>query len=223
MPGCRFRPVDAVQVVLGERDVQARLGQEHRRLDEWDLDLLSPPLVGGDLKQGLQPLGLGVGQMQWVVEGSRAARVGEDPVGAAGDQPPRQALDLDEVEPARARHQEVHLVRVTGLCREGEVRPGAVRLRVRQQRLDVRQRLPLVRELRRGDRRPPALLHARILEPAAWLAPSVRGARDVASAVWRADLFRRAAGTKPGPPCPSWLSPGVGHQRRATRRCSSRG
>src|SRR5690606_19844048 len=97
-------------------------------------------------QQRPQPFGLGVGQVQRIVEGT-GVLVAQDPVGAAAGQPAVQALDLDQVQAAAGGDQQVHLVHVAGVGGEGEVGPGPVRLGVGQQLADVLQRLPFQLEL----------------------------------------------------------------------------
>lgn len=152
--GAALGAEDPVKLVVGELDPQGRVRQEDRRLDERDL---RSARAAGVLQQGPQLLGLLVRQVQRVVEDPGVARVAVlGPVRPGRGQPADQALDLDEVDAAAGDDQQVDLADVPGGRGEGEVRPGAVRLGVRQQQPDVLQRLPLMRELRRRDRLPPA-------------------------------------------------------------------
>ena len=163
-PGFALAAIQAEQVDPGGRRQQAaqsRVMQEHRLLHERHdgpgirdggagllrpADELVPELAG-------QPLRLAPGQLERGV-------LGPVPVAPPGQIVPAQGtgvvLELDQVEPAPAQDQQVHLVPLALPVPELQVRPRPERRVIRQQGPDDIEPLRLVRELR-GSHLDPAL------------------------------------------------------------------
>lgn len=117
---------------------QPRGREEHGRLDAWDaLGDVQP--LRRPLQPGLQVLALHVGEMQRVTQRQRApgGLLVEAPRVAVVDHVAGVALELDQVEAARYRDQQIALADAAGCGGERERRPGAVRLSFGQQPLDV--------------------------------------------------------------------------------------
>ncbi|WAX79619.1 hypothetical protein HUV60_020035 [Streptomyces sp. KMM 9044] len=152
---------DARQVAGREPDAQTGVGEEDQFLDVGDVT----PGVGlpqGVPEQALELLRLLVGEVAGVaVEAGAVAGEGLHPARSRGGDRALPVLQFHQEETGRSGDQQVDLADVAAVGGEGEVRPGAVGLGVREPLLEIQQSAALVLELRLGDSGPPAVSHDR--------------------------------------------------------------
>src|SRR6266508_705824 len=108
-------------------------------------------------EQGGEPLRLSICQQQWVLLVSwPSALLLAHPVALVAAHHAGPALDLHEVDPRRPDYEQVDLVDRSVGGDELEERERAVGIVIREPLANVVERLPLPREMRRRDLRPPA-------------------------------------------------------------------
>lgn len=123
--------LDLLDVV--ETALQVRSREEDRRFHARHGTLGDAQLARGPQEPALEVLRLGIVEVERVVDRPGAVGAAEVPGGSVVFQPPRMALDLDQVEARGHRDQQVALVDTARLRGEGECGPGAVRLGGRHQ------------------------------------------------------------------------------------------
>ena len=154
-----FLSVEAEQVDAGRRRElapQVRVVQEDRLLDVRDGGaqvgdvgaVLVRPVGQAVLELGGEPLGLAAGELERRVLGAMPV---PQPGVVVAAQRAGVVLQLHQVNPPLADHQQVDLVPATVAVTELEVRPSAERVARRQEGLDDVQALGLVGELGRRD------------------------------------------------------------------------
>lgn len=123
---------------------------EDERIEEGDptLELLDGLLP---LQERLQLLGLPVRRQDWIVVGEQLPVVLPDPGSGVAPNDAGAALDLDQEEADWGQEQEIHLVDAAIISDELGIRPGPVRLPIREPRADEHQGIPLSGELRLCD------------------------------------------------------------------------